>query len=147
MVSELEKGDLPQKQVLKLLKISGNRIKKLRDEHMTTEDWYRLSGRGRPQVIYRPSGVAKLQVHLAAARILPLAVPRFQQAIALPLPPNKRGNRIWAGIKQVDGKWEKHPVLITEKIKQHLPPGKPFKVQLVEDSDGNKSYRHEILCP
>ena len=114
---------------------------------MTTEDWYRLSGRGRPQVIYRPSGVAKLQVHLAAARILPLAVPRFQQAIALPLPPNKRGNRIWARIKQVDGKWEKHPVLITEKIKQHLPPGKPFKVQLVEDSDGNKSYRHEILCP
>ena len=147
MVSELNRGDLPQKEVLELLRISGNRIKKLRDEHMTTDDWYSYRGKGRPQIIYRPSGVEKLRVHHAAARILPLAVPRFQQAICLPLPPNKQGNRIWARIKQASGRWEKHPVLVTEKIKRHLAPRKPFKVQLVENDDGKKSYRHEKLCP
>ena len=147
MVTQPEKGDIPQKEVLKLLRISGNRIKKLRDDHMTTDDWYRVPGRGRPQVIYRPSGIAKLQIHHAAAKILPLAIPRFQDAITLPLPPNKKGNRIWARIKQVDGRWQKHPVLVTDKLRSHLAPRKPFKVQLVENENGEKSYRHEKLCP
>ena len=147
MVNYVKEGDLPQKEVIRLLRISGNRIKKLREEHMSTEDWYTSPTKGRPSIFYRPSGIAKLQIHHAAARILPLAVPRFQQAVMLPLPPNKQGNRIWARVKQQTGKWEKHPVLITQKIARHLRPGKPFKVNLVEDENGNKSYRHEILCP
>ena len=147
MVDKPKEGDLPQTEVIKLLRISGNRIKKLRDEHMSTDDWYTAPTKGRPSIFYRPSGIAKLKIHHAAGRFLPLAVPRFQQAVMLPLPPNKRGNRVWARIQQKDGRWEKHAVLVTEKIKRHLHTNKPFKVQVVENENGAKSYRHESLCP
>ena len=148
ILDEIENSDdLPQQEVLELLKISGAKIKTLRDNHMTTEDWYQVASKGRPRVMYRPSGVAKLKIHLAAADILPLAVPRFQDAICLPLPQNERSKHIWAKVRQVGGEWERHPVLVTPRIRAYLLPGKPFKVQLVETEDGEKSYRHESLCP
>ena len=148
VLDEIEsKDDLPQKDVLALLRISGAKIKKLRENHMPTEDWYRVASKGRPKVMYRPSGVAKLRIHLAAADILPLAVPRFQEAVCLPHPINERSRHIWARIRQVGGEWERHPVLVTPRIRAYLLPGKPFKVQLVDTEDGEKSYRHESLGP
>jgi hypothetical protein len=139
--------DMPQKEVLKLLKISGAKIKTLRENHMTTDDWYRVMCPGRPRVMYRPTGIAKLKVHLAAADILPLAVPRFQDAVCLQMPQNERSKHIWARVRQLSGEWERHPILVTPRIRAFLSPGKPFKVQLVETEDGDKSYRHESLCP
>tara|TARA_R100001163_G_scaffold27545_1_gene22283 strand:+ start:25 stop:477 length:453 start_codon:yes stop_codon:yes gene_type:complete len=148
ILNEVEsKDDFPQTEVVKLLKISGAKIKTLRDNHMTTADWYQVASKGRPRVMYRPSGVAKLQIHLAAAEILPLAVPRFQEAVCLPMPINERSKHIWARVRQTSGEWERHPVLVTPRIRAHLFPGKPFKVQIVETEDGEKSYRHESLCP
>ena len=139
--------DMPQKEVLKLLKISGAKIKTLRENHMTTDDWYRVMCPGRPRVMYRPTGIAKLKVHLAAADILPRAVPRFPDAGCLQMPQNERSKHIWARVRQLSGEWERHPILVTPRIRAFLSPGKPFKVQLVETEDGDKSYRHESLCP
>ena len=139
--------DMPQKEVLKLLKISGAKIKTLREIHMTTDDWYRVMCPGRPRVMYRPTGIAKLKVHLAAADILPLAIPRFQDAVCLQMPQNERSKHIWARVRQLSGEWERHPILVTPRIRAVRSPGKPFKVQLVETEDGDKSYRHESLCP
>ena len=102
--------DMPQKEVLKLLKISGAKIKTLRENHMTTDDWYR-------------------------------------DAVCLQMPQNERSKHIWARVRQLSGEWERHPILVTPRIRAFLSPGKPFKVQLVETEDGDKSYRHESLCP
>ena len=151
MVTEEEqeppaKGDLQQKDVMVLMNISGTTMKKIREKHLATTDWYYDSSQpGRPRIMYRPTGVAKLQVHHAAADVLPLMVPRFCKAVVLKFAQNPKV--VMARIELPTGEWVKGPVFVTEKIKQYLVPGKPMKVQVIEDDNGRRSYRHEKLCP
>ena len=139
-------NDLQQKDVMELMNISGTTMKKIREKHLATNDWYYdHSQPGRPRIMYRPTGVAKIKVHHAAAEVLPLMVPRFCKAVVLKFAQNPKV--VMARIELPTGEWGKGPVFVTEKIKQYLVPGKPMKVQVIEDENGNRSYRHEKLCP
>jgi hypothetical protein len=138
--------DLQQKDVLASMRCSGGVLKKIRDAHLASNDWYYDDTQpGRPRIMYRPTGIAKLKVHHAAAEVLPLMVPRFCRAVVLKFAQNPKV--VMARIELPTGDWIKAPVFVTEKIKQYLVPGKPMKVQLIEDEQGNRSYRHEKLCP
>jgi hypothetical protein len=140
------KDDLQQKDVMSMMNISGTTMKKIRDKHLASNDWYYDSSKpGRPRIMYRPTGVAKIKVHHAAAEVLPLMVPRFCRAVVLSFAQNPKV--VMARIELPTGEWVKGPVFVTEKIKQYLVPGKPMKVQLIEDEQGRRSYRHEKLCP
>ncbi len=81
MSEEVTEHDMPQKEACKLMNISGGTMKKLRDRHLATDDWYYVREKGqKPKIMIRPTGIAKLRVHYAAAEVLPLMVPRFCQA-------------------------------------------------------------------
>mgnify|MGYP003148498866 CR=1 FL=1 len=146
-----ELPDVPQGEIVKMLNLSGNSIKKLRDNHLTSEDWYRETKeerkglRGPPRVMFRPTGVAKLRVVNAAASIAPLAVPRFCDSIVIGQAINRKYVR--CKVKLPTGEWVRGHVLKPPKLRNFLRTGKKIRVQLVEDKDGNRSFRHETLCP
>tara|TARA_B100000579_G_scaffold12307_1_gene9059 strand:- start:466 stop:906 length:441 start_codon:yes stop_codon:yes gene_type:complete len=146
MSETVTEHDMPQKEACDLMNISGATMKKLRERHLATDDWYYVERKGgRPRIMIRPTGIAKLKVHYAAAEVLPLMVPRFCRAKVIKFATNPK--IVMAGIELPTGEWVKGAVFVTEKIKQHLGEGKPFRVQVIEDEDGNRSYRHEKLCP
>lgn len=146
MSEEVTEHDIPQREACQLMNISGATMKKLRDRHLATDDWYFVRVKGqKPKIMLRPTGIAKLRVHYAAAEVLPLMVPRFCQAKVIRFATNPK--IVMARIQLHTGEWIKGPVFVTEKLKRNLHPGKPFRVQIIEDDEGNKSYRHEKLCP
>lgn len=145
-MSEDTEHDMPQKEACAMMNISGTTMKKLRDRHLATDDWYFAESTGpKPQIMIRPTGVAKLKVHYAAAEVLPLMVPRFCRARVIKFAQNPK--IVMARIELPTGEWVKGAVFVTEKIKRHLAPNKPMKVQVIEDEQGNRSFRHEKLCP
>jgi len=146
MSEQESEHDMPQKEACELMNISGTTMKKLRDRHLASDDWYYADSAGRTkQILIRPTGVAKLKVHYAAAEVLPLMVPRFCRAKVIKFAQNPK--IVMARIELPTGEWVKGAVFVTEKIKRHLVPNKPMKVQVIEDEHGNRSYRHEKLCP
>lgn len=146
-----ELPDVPQGDLREMLNLNGRQMKKLRDNHLTTEDWYlekkadRKGLKGPPRVMFRPTGVAKLRVVNVAASIAPLAVPRFVDAIVIGQAINRKYVR--CKVKLPTGEWVRGHVLKPTKIRNFLRVGKKIRVQIVEDKDGNRSYRHETLCP
>ena len=146
MSEQESEHDMPQKEACALMNISGATMKKLRERHLASNDWYYAKGDSpRPHIMIRPTGIAKLKVHYAAAEVLPLMVPRFCRAKVIKFAQNPK--IVMARICLPTGEWVKGAVFVTEKIKRHLAVNKPMKVQVIEDEHGNRSYRHEKLCP
>jgi hypothetical protein len=146
--------DLTTTEFIARCRLDPHRVKRLREESLTSEDWYIVKkGAGRPGYRYRESAVMKAIMLQVVGRSLPLAIPKFLRAKVTG--PAKNPRYILCKIWLPNGETVKGAVLVNDRLKRNLTKGKALKVQCITKMEDNgkggqtarRSYRHEKLCP
>ena len=147
--------DLTTKEFISHCRLDPHRVKRLREESLTTDDWYvvKKGASGRPGYRYRESAVMKIQMIQVVGRSVPLAIPKFLRAKVLGPAQNQR--YVLCKVWLPNGDTVRGAVLVNARLKRNLKRNKMLKVQCItkmeDDGKGGqtarRSYRHEKLCP
>ena len=124
--------EIPFADLAKELKITKFQLAKIRDEKLSDKDWKLVKGRQ----YFTEDGADKVRLAVA----VPLAVPKRVVMRALKAAPNPH----WLYCIPEKGLGDKVLVAVKPSWCDRLV-GKLINVDVIEDANGGKTYRHEAL--
>ena len=134
-------------ELAKELGIPAGSLGMIREKHLTSDDWYRLSKRGRP-VMLTEEGESKLRIYAECHNSEPQVVPTFKTVQFWGVCPNRE--RVYARMDfGPEEGWRRIEVIVPRRLHDRLRTTKKgkveFKVEVIRGA-AKTLYRHESLA-